>query len=520
MKKTLITMLSMLVLMLTPVSLHYANNEPDVEYENSQTMMFIDAMFKKLVTMDSTMLEAQKKWDTAKKQDDVVELCLAWDNVIEGEKFQVLKQETIHLLRNANQKIDASKFIKSIKRRTVMVSEIIDGEHIAWGCHETSDYIDRLEDISENNAEDAYKIIFNVMGKYKKLKGNEALQAYINLVKAETTALTTFLNQMENSCPEHLTPMDFVHARLKSISKLIQSDEFKNLKHDPEVVTLSQELINEILSHENLVASMVDFLIDVETDLFDLVDELLTLNINPFGNTLYDFWKDENTQVAIDLHFNDNVVWHYGCPQGPLMKDFGLLEPMMESKTFKSIGLLSDIMDSLYSQHVNTPQYTFESSQIDRLVDNHYHLLNRLQEKLIEKHDQFLENFQKHIEKKWVPIWNHEIDEQSELESDSAVIMLENLNDYDQIVSNSDLVLVDFYADWCGPCNMLKPHLETLSNSNQNITVLTVDVDDFYDLASGENVRCMPTLVLFENGVEVARHEGCLSYDELLEFVG
>ena len=67
---------------------------------------------------------------------------------------------------------------------------------------------------------------------------------------------------------------------------------------------------------------------------------------------------------------------------------------------------------------------------------------------------------------------------------------------------------------------MLKPHLETLSNSNQNITVLTVDVDDFYDLASGENVRCMPTLVLFENGVEVARHEGCLSYDELLEFVG
>ena len=66
---------------------------------------------------------------------------------------------------------------------------------------------------------------------------------------------------------------------------------------------------------------------------------------------------------------------------------------------------------------------------------------------------------------------------------------------------------------------MLKPHLVTLSNSNQNITVLAVDVDQFGDIVSKADVGCMPTLVLFKNGVEVARHEGCLSYDALLEFV-
>jgi thiol-disulfide isomerase/thioredoxin len=50
-----------------------------------------------------------------------------------------------------------------------------------------------------------------------------------------------------------------------------------------------------------------------------------------------------------------------------------------------------------------------------------------------------------------------------------------------------------------------------LSNSNQNITVLAVNVDRFGDIVSKANVRCMPTLVLFKNGMEVVRHEGCLS---------
>ena len=375
-------MLSMLVLMLTPISMRYANNNQNTELshdsgfdKNSQTMTFIDTMFNKLVTMDSTMLKAQKKWDVVKQQDDVIELCLAWDNVIEGEKFQVLKQETNLLLKNANQKMNASTFGKSIEMRTETVkNKTIDGIQTV-GSYITSDYLDRLKAIYEANTNDIHKIVFYVLDMNNKLKDNKAIQAYNNLMESE---MLGFIAEIQHESFESSTPIDYAYAYIKVIYNLIQSDEMKQLKCDPDVVALNQELINKILSHEDLMISLVDFLIDVETDLFDLVNELLTLDINPFGKALYDFLDDESTQVLIDLHFNDNVVWHYGCPQTPLLKDFGLLEPMMESKTFKSIALLSEIIETVDIQHDDTPQYTCESSQIDRLIGNHVQLLENL----------------------------------------------------------------------------------------------------------------------------------------------
>lgn len=80
---------------------------------------------------------------------------------------------------------------------------------------------------------------------------------------------------------------------------------------------------------------------------------------------------------------------------------------------------------------------------------------------------------------------------------------------------NEGLVLVDFYAEWCGPCKMLAPNLEKL-----DYNILKVDVDKFQDLAISYGVMSVPTLILFKDGKEVNKSIGYLDIDELKEMVG
>lgn len=72
---------------------------------------------------------------------------------------------------------------------------------------------------------------------------------------------------------------------------------------------------------------------------------------------------------------------------------------------------------------------------------------------------------------------------------------------------NNDYVLVDFYADWCGPCKMLSPIVEKISNSNE-IKVAKVDVDLLKEVAKTYSVMSIPTLILFKNGVVVDKKIG------------
>ncbi len=77
-------------------------------------------------------------------------------------------------------------------------------------------------------------------------------------------------------------------------------------------------------------------------------------------------------------------------------------------------------------------------------------------------------------------------------------------------------VLVDFYANWCGPCKMLAPILEEVGNY---FKVIKVDIDKHDDLAHRYGVMSIPTLILFKDGVEIKRHVGFLNKDALLEFI-
>lgn len=79
-------------------------------------------------------------------------------------------------------------------------------------------------------------------------------------------------------------------------------------------------------------------------------------------------------------------------------------------------------------------------------------------------------------------------------------------------------IMVDFYADWCGPCKMLGRVIE--ENENElPLDVLKVNTDACPTLATSMGVMSIPTVVIMENGKEIARHIGFMSKEELLEFM-
>ena len=79
-------------------------------------------------------------------------------------------------------------------------------------------------------------------------------------------------------------------------------------------------------------------------------------------------------------------------------------------------------------------------------------------------------------------------------------------------------VLVDFYATWCGPCKMLSPVLDDLSDEI-DIDIIKIDVDKHNDLARQYGVMSIPTLILFENNNEVKRTLGFMDKDKIKEFI-
>ncbi|WP_101697681.1 thioredoxin [Clostridium minihomine] len=78
-----------------------------------------------------------------------------------------------------------------------------------------------------------------------------------------------------------------------------------------------------------------------------------------------------------------------------------------------------------------------------------------------------------------------------------------NAEEFDKLISENSLVLVDFWASWCGPCRMVAPIVEELAKKfDGQLTVAKVDVDDQQDLARRFGIMSIPTLILFKNGAK------------------
>lgn len=80
-------------------------------------------------------------------------------------------------------------------------------------------------------------------------------------------------------------------------------------------------------------------------------------------------------------------------------------------------------------------------------------------------------------------------------------------------------VLIDFYADWCGPCKMIAPIIEKIANENSDIKVVKINVDDEQELAIKYGVMSIPTIVVVKEGKEVNRKVGLADKTELLNLI-
>jgi thioredoxin 1 len=91
---------------------------------------------------------------------------------------------------------------------------------------------------------------------------------------------------------------------------------------------------------------------------------------------------------------------------------------------------------------------------------------------------------------------------------------------FNEIIETNDLVLVDFYADWCGPCKMMSPILQEVKATLQEaVKIIKINVDQHQDLASHFMVRGVPTMMLFKKGKMLWRQSGVLSTADLVKII-
>lgn len=96
-----------------------------------------------------------------------------------------------------------------------------------------------------------------------------------------------------------------------------------------------------------------------------------------------------------------------------------------------------------------------------------------------------------------------------------------NKDNFENEVINSDKkVLVDFNANWCGPCRMLRPILDEIASDEKDIKIVSINVDDNEELAKEYSVFSIPCLVLFESGKEISRKVGLIPKDEIENLIG
>ena len=98
-----------------------------------------------------------------------------------------------------------------------------------------------------------------------------------------------------------------------------------------------------------------------------------------------------------------------------------------------------------------------------------------------------------------------------------SIINLSNEN-FDELIKEGK-VLVDFYAEWCGPCKMLGPVIEEVSNEVSDVKIIKVNVDEHSNIAQQYGVMSIPTLILFDNGSIIKQNVGFIPKENIIELV-
>ncbi len=101
-----------------------------------------------------------------------------------------------------------------------------------------------------------------------------------------------------------------------------------------------------------------------------------------------------------------------------------------------------------------------------------------------------------------------------------SIRQIDSVNTYKELIENNSQVLVDFFATWCGPCKMLHPVLESVSEKLEGkVVVAQADIDQQGDLAAAFKVQSVPTLIFFKDGKPVLATAGYMDEAALMRFI-
>ena len=92
-------------------------------------------------------------------------------------------------------------------------------------------------------------------------------------------------------------------------------------------------------------------------------------------------------------------------------------------------------------------------------------------------------------------------------------------NKFEELKASEKTIVLDFYAEWCGPCKMIAPFIEEIALENPDITVAKVDVDKATDLAIEFGIQSIPTIVVFKDGKISSKAIGYRSKEQLIELI-
>ena len=94
-----------------------------------------------------------------------------------------------------------------------------------------------------------------------------------------------------------------------------------------------------------------------------------------------------------------------------------------------------------------------------------------------------------------------------------------NAQDFEKTITNNNLVFVDFWATWCGPCRAFGPTFEAASEENPDIVFGKVDIDANQDLASAAGIQAVPTLMIAKQGQIIFKQAGALRAEDLDDLI-
>lgn len=104
-------------------------------------------------------------------------------------------------------------------------------------------------------------------------------------------------------------------------------------------------------------------------------------------------------------------------------------------------------------------------------------------------------------------------------EENMSVLDVTAENFEEEVLKSEKPVLVDFYADWCGPCKMLSPIIDQVANENEDIKVCRINIDNEESLAVQYGIMSIPTLLVFKSGEVSNQTIGVVSKSEILEML-